>query len=381
MCTVAWSINRKKSCENQEMNKSSMGVLMESHDEDVNSSETKKNKVIWTPDLHQKFLEAVEKIGVHAVPKKILELMKVEGLTRDHIASHLQKYRIFLKKIADANNHVEIASKPSLLESSMINEDPWKKLPLISNQPTPQQMNFPSNSVMHEVMNPPVLDTSSFSFPFLKASSCDSTTSSELTHLRSSPNEGYSMQEAIKMSHNSLEDVNKLGIMNSGCVSHMQNLDGFMYDDGGSPSTEMGPFGGVYTNNELHMSWNHECSYGLESDYSSHSGFVENGSMFSSKSNVDVSNSWYNEMEMCSNHDMESNLQNVIEEDDLILDASYIASLWETFFPEEPYGDDYRATSDNLPPYQQQHSNAQLMRCLEDGVTLKPLYLNSSIQD
>ncbi|KAE8733951.1 hypothetical protein F3Y22_tig00000916pilonHSYRG00392 [Hibiscus syriacus] len=36
-----------------------------------------------------------------AVPKKILEHMNVRGLTRENVASHLQKYRLFLKRIAE----------------------------------------------------------------------------------------------------------------------------------------------------------------------------------------------------------------------------------------------------------------------------------------
>lgn len=60
----------------------------------------KKAKVDWTPDLHKKFVQAVEKLGVdQAIPSKILELMKVEGLTRHNVASHLQKYRMHRRHI------------------------------------------------------------------------------------------------------------------------------------------------------------------------------------------------------------------------------------------------------------------------------------------
>ncbi|KAE9596734.1 putative response regulator and transcription factor RR-A-type family [Lupinus albus] len=55
----------------------------------------KKMKVDWTPELHKKFVQAVEQLGIdQAIPSRILELMKVEGLTRHNVASHLQKYRL-----------------------------------------------------------------------------------------------------------------------------------------------------------------------------------------------------------------------------------------------------------------------------------------------
>ncbi|TXG54349.1 hypothetical protein EZV62_019605 [Acer yangbiense] len=65
-----------------------------------NKSNRKKMKVDWTPDLHKKFVHAVEELGVdQAIPSRILELMKVEGLTRHNVASHLQKYRMHRRHI------------------------------------------------------------------------------------------------------------------------------------------------------------------------------------------------------------------------------------------------------------------------------------------
>ncbi|XP_028803421.1 two-component response regulator ARR18-like [Neltuma alba] len=62
---------------------------------------TKKSKVVWTSDLQNRFLQAINIIGLeNAVPKKILEVMKTPGLTRENVASHLQKYRLFLKRVA-----------------------------------------------------------------------------------------------------------------------------------------------------------------------------------------------------------------------------------------------------------------------------------------
>ncbi|KAF9625857.1 hypothetical protein IFM89_027634 [Coptis chinensis] len=60
----------------------------------------RKIKVDWTPELHKRFVQAVEQLGVdQAIPSRILDLMKVEGLTRHNVASHLQKYRMHRRHI------------------------------------------------------------------------------------------------------------------------------------------------------------------------------------------------------------------------------------------------------------------------------------------
>ncbi|XP_034593872.1 probable transcription factor GLK2 isoform X2 [Setaria viridis] len=59
-----------------------------------------KRKVDWTPELHRRFVQAVEQLGIDkAVPSRILEIMGIEGLTRHNIASHLQKYRSHRKHL------------------------------------------------------------------------------------------------------------------------------------------------------------------------------------------------------------------------------------------------------------------------------------------
>ncbi|KAI0559582.1 two-component response regulator-like APRR2 [Gracilaria domingensis] len=59
----------------------------------------KKRRLQWTPDLHSKFVKAVEQYGIDdAVPKLLLRAMNVPGLTRENVASHLQKYREGLRK-------------------------------------------------------------------------------------------------------------------------------------------------------------------------------------------------------------------------------------------------------------------------------------------
>ncbi|KAK8345405.1 hypothetical protein V6Z12_A07G146400 [Gossypium hirsutum] len=87
----------------------------------------KKPRVIWTQELHDIFVIAVNQLRQQAVPKKILERMQamnVTGLSRANIASHLQKYRLHLRKgggqpLAD-NRDVNL--NPSIGQASSFNQ-------------------------------------------------------------------------------------------------------------------------------------------------------------------------------------------------------------------------------------------------------------------
>lgn len=59
----------------------------------------KKRRLHWTPELHAKFEAAIQKIGIdEAVPKTLLQEMNVPSLTRENVASHLQKHREMIRK-------------------------------------------------------------------------------------------------------------------------------------------------------------------------------------------------------------------------------------------------------------------------------------------
>eukprot|EP00887_Chlorella_sp_A99_P004595 scaffold4.g4595.t1 len=54
----------------------------------------KKARLVWTQELHNRFINALSHLGLkNAVPKNILTMMNVDGMTREN------KYRLYLKKL------------------------------------------------------------------------------------------------------------------------------------------------------------------------------------------------------------------------------------------------------------------------------------------
>ncbi|XP_008794327.1 two-component response regulator ORR23-like isoform X2 [Phoenix dactylifera] len=90
-------LNRKRKDQNEDEDDDGQ----ENMHENADSSAQKKPRVVWSVDLHRKFVAAVNQLGIDkAVPKRILDLMNVEKLTRENVASHLQKYRLYLKRLS-----------------------------------------------------------------------------------------------------------------------------------------------------------------------------------------------------------------------------------------------------------------------------------------
>ncbi|KAF0933634.1 hypothetical protein E2562_018867 [Oryza meyeriana var. granulata] len=81
------------------------GAASEGGNGNNNSSSSKRARLVWTPQLHKRFVDVVAHLGMkNAVPKTIMQLMNVEGLTRENVASHLQKYRLYVKRMQGLSN-------------------------------------------------------------------------------------------------------------------------------------------------------------------------------------------------------------------------------------------------------------------------------------
>lgn len=115
--------------------------------------------------MHVTVLAAAE-----AVPKKILEIMGVDGLTRENVASHLQKYRLYLKRVqtvdgSQPSNHfgglqppavpkpsgkpiqqqqqLDLQQPPLQQQSSLDMQQQVNHAGLGQQQPPPQQQHMP----------------------------------------------------------------------------------------------------------------------------------------------------------------------------------------------------------------------------------------------
>uniref|UniRef100_A0A0E0M8E4 Ehd1 n=1 Tax=Oryza punctata TaxID=4537 RepID=A0A0E0M8E4_ORYPU len=80
----------------------------------------RKSRLTWTSQLHRQFISAVNHLGEDkAVPKKILGIMKVKHLTREQVASHLQKYRTHMKRsIATTSKYVSTLPSSTALNKT-----------------------------------------------------------------------------------------------------------------------------------------------------------------------------------------------------------------------------------------------------------------------
>ncbi|XP_054815959.1 myb-related protein 2-like [Prosopis cineraria] len=84
-----------------------------------------KPRLKWTPDLHARFIEAVNQLGgaEKATPKTVMKLMGIPGLTLYHLKSHLQKYRLSKNLHGQSSNVThKIAPSASAVSGERLSE-------------------------------------------------------------------------------------------------------------------------------------------------------------------------------------------------------------------------------------------------------------------
>ncbi|ERN01087.1 uncharacterized protein LOC18429163 isoform X1 [Amborella trichopoda] len=106
----------------------------------------KKPRIVWTSELHQIFLDAINKLAHNheeVIPTKIEELMNVPGLCKGSIASHLQKYRKNLRtEIKDEapqgdSAPIYVGNLPKERHGSVIAETPDLDAQVFASQMNP----------------------------------------------------------------------------------------------------------------------------------------------------------------------------------------------------------------------------------------------------
>lgn len=110
----------------------------------------KKPRLVWTPELHNRFMNAVNHLGIkNAVPKTILQLMNVEGMTRENVASHLQKYRLYLKRTGGvaANASVPLESMLQVPHNSNTTAGPSGWSGEAMEEPAPSRGGFQDQGI------------------------------------------------------------------------------------------------------------------------------------------------------------------------------------------------------------------------------------------
>ncbi|KAG8058293.1 hypothetical protein GUJ93_ZPchr0002g24280 [Zizania palustris] len=151
--------NKRQSWKSRDDNGDDDDDSDENSNGNADSSTQKKPRVVWSGELHRKFVAAVNQLGIEkAVPKKILDLMNAENITRENVASHLQKYRLYLKKmISDANRQANLAAAFGGRNPAYINMNSFGNYNTYGRyHPVPATTHTQSNNLLARMNSPSV---------------------------------------------------------------------------------------------------------------------------------------------------------------------------------------------------------------------------------
>ncbi|XP_020580707.1 transcription factor PCL1-like [Phalaenopsis equestris] len=127
----------------------------------------KRPRLVWTPQLHKRFVEVVAHLGIkNAVPKTIMQLMNVDGLTRENVASHLQKYRLYVKRTSGYSNE-GLSSSDHTSASTTVNQNFHEQQPPepSSTPPLPPPTPPKTNSMAMPYTVPAMIPMPIYAFP------------------------------------------------------------------------------------------------------------------------------------------------------------------------------------------------------------------------
>ncbi|KAI3452056.1 hypothetical protein Pfo_008721 [Paulownia fortunei] len=114
--------------------KEACGIIRPQPQQPHQQQQQRKQRRCWSPELHKRFVDALQLLGgaQTATPKQIRELMKVDGLTNDEVKSHLQKYRLHIRKLP--------SSSAGIVDYSWLREDQCGDLSkqMVSHSGSPQ---------------------------------------------------------------------------------------------------------------------------------------------------------------------------------------------------------------------------------------------------
>ncbi|CAI9786760.1 unnamed protein product [Fraxinus pennsylvanica] len=111
----------------------------------------------WTPELHDKFVDAIVELGEgRCYPKEILEHMNVPGLTRMQVASHLQKCRNgSWRPYEERQRHYSNVESLPLTESTKPKQKRFGSMPVLTEHFEKQNLQSEENT---EKTHPQIYD-------------------------------------------------------------------------------------------------------------------------------------------------------------------------------------------------------------------------------